>query len=166
MSEKLENVVITEENSKNDNPNAKNEEENSLNYDYTKSKKELELKHIELNLYQRKWIVYFILGYVALVFVFTVILIMYLKNCHVKLHDIFIFLENCPYFLVFIIALLLVPVWCLTSIAKVVFKVKQNVSENENENKRIKANEDNVMEDKVLIEKFIDFLSNVPKMHG
>ena len=83
MCKKLDDIVTNEENSNNVEDSKeynfyshgltpKKDEINS-NYDYTKSKKELELKHIELNLYQRKWIVCFILGYVALVFIFTVI---------------------------------------------------------------------------------------------
>lgn len=48
----------------------------------------------------------------------------------VTFKEIFNFIKDCPYFLVFLIALLLIPVWCMTSLIKGIFKISGNEEAN------------------------------------
>lgn len=123
MSEnELSDIQITQENN--------NLIEGSEEYELIANRNTLLIKHSNLLISHKTKILNSILYYIYFI-IFLVITILYVLfwNCP-TFANILSFIRDCPYFLVFITALLLIPVWCLTSLVKGIYKISNNEESN------------------------------------
>lgn len=103
-------------------------------YNLIQTRNELLIKHNELLIAHKKDIVKKIDFYIKFIIaVFCIIaggILINLVFYSLTVEAFLQFIKDCPYFLLFLIALLLIPVWCITSLVKGVYKTSGNEETN------------------------------------